>query len=116
MIAVAAFLLGAAQLLAAGNVAGFYETSQIEVAAGLELRPGGRFRYGLEYGAVSERGEGDWTFDGTVVHLTSDPMPPELHALELVNARFDNEPLALEDGDLLLERYETVFRFRRVEP
>ena len=43
-------------------------------------------------------------------------MPPELHALELGNARFDDEPLVLEDGDLLLERYETIFRFRRVEP
>ena len=112
----AALLLAAAQLPGGADVAGLYETQQMEVAAALELQEGGHFRYGLEYGAVSERTEGDWTFDGTTLILTSNPMPPELHALELGNARFDHERLLLEDGDFLLERYETVFRFRRVEP
>ena len=110
----AALLLGAAQVPT--DIAGLYETQQIEVAAALELQEGGHFRYGLEYGAVSERTEGDWSFDGTTLILTSNPMPPELHALELGNARFDHEPLVLEGGDLLLQRYETIFRFRRVEP
>ena len=115
MLAVAALLLGAAQAPAA-DISGLYETQQMEVAAALELQAGGRYRYALEYGAVSERGEGDWAFDGVVLRLTSNPMPPELHALELGNARFDNETLLFEDGDLLLDRYETIFRFRRVEP
>ena len=110
----AALLLGAAQVPA--DIAGLYETQQIEVVAALELQEGGHFRYGLEYGAVSERTEGDWSFDGTTLILTSNPMPPELHALELGNARFDHEPLVFEGGDLLLQRYETIFRFRRVEP
>ena len=113
---VAALLLGAAQVPTGAEIAGLYETQQIEVAAALELQEGGHFRYGLEYGAVSERTEGDWTFDGTTLILTSNPMPPELHALELGNARFDHEPLLLEGGDFLLQRYETIFRFRRVEP
>ena len=116
MSALAALLLGAAQLAPAADLAGLYQTQQIEVAAALELQPTGHFRYALEYGAVSEATEGDWTSDGAIVRLTSNPMPPELHALELGNARFDDERLVLEDGDLLLDRYETIFRFRRVEP
>jgi hypothetical protein len=114
---VTALLLGAAAAWSpADDLAGFYETSQIEVAAGLELQKGGHFRYALDYGAVSERTEGDWTFDGTIVRLTSKPVPPKLNALQLGNARFERQPLTLKDGDLLLERYDTIFRFRRVEP
>lgn len=111
-----AFLLWASPLPATEALAGLYETSQMEVAAALELQTGGHFRYALEYGAVSERGEGDWGFDGRSVRLTSNPMPPAFHALELGNARFDNEALTLKDGDLFLRRYDTVFRFRRVKP
>jgi hypothetical protein len=116
MEALAALLLGASPPPAVDAIAGLYETDQMEVAAALELQKGGRFRYVLDYGAVSERGEGDWKFDGRSVRLTSNPMPPALHARELGNARFDNEPLTLRDGDLLLRRYDTVFRFRRVKP
>lgn len=115
MIAALAALALAAPSTAA-TLAGLYETQQMETAAALELQPNGHFRYALEYGAVSERGEGGWTFDGRFVHLTSDPMPPALHALELGSARFEDERLALEGGDLLLARYETIFRFRRIEP
>ena len=115
MPALAALLLWAAPA-PADAMAGLYETDQMEVAAGLDLQPDGRFRYALEYGAVSERGEGDWRSDGMQVTLTSNPMPPALHALELGNARFDREQLLVEDGDLLLHRYDTVFRFRRVKP
>ena len=116
MALLAALILGAAPAPAAPGLAGLYETQQMEVAAALELQPGGHFRYALDYGAVSESTEGDWTFDGAVLRLTSNPMPPELNTLELGNARFDDEPLLQDDGELLLERYETVFRFRRVEP
>ena len=114
MIAAAALLLGLAQAPAAQDSAGHYEPHQIAGAAALELQANGRFRYGLEYGAVSERAEGDWTFDGTTLRLTSAPQPPGLE--ESADARFESEPLTLHDGDLLLERHETIFRFRRVEP
>ena len=97
-------ILGAALLLlaaAAPNVspAGLYETHQMEVAAGLELKPNGRFRYSLSYGAVDEEGEGEWTFDGNTVRLTSNPMP-KAPSFELV--RDDAAPkgeiyLTLED-------------------
>ena len=62
-------------LAPAPSVAGLYETHQMEVAAGLELKPNGHFRYALSYGAVDEEAEGDWTFDGQTVRLTSNPMP-----------------------------------------
>ena len=81
--ALAALALWTAPLPAAASIAGLYETQQMETAAALELQPGGHFRYALEYGAVSERGEGDWSFDGTAVHLTSNPMPPALHAIAI---------------------------------
>jgi len=81
-------MLGAAVLLLAAappraSIAGLYETHQMEVAAGLELKPTGRFRYALSYGAVDEEAEGDWTFDGKTVRLTSSPMP-KAPAFELV--------------------------------
>jgi len=61
----------------APSVAGMYEIRQMEMAGGLELQPGGHFRYGFTYGAVDEAAEGDWSFDGQAVHLTSKPMPKE---------------------------------------
>jgi hypothetical protein len=54
---------------------GYYESRQPEVAAGLELSADGHFRYGLDYGALSEFAEGKWTSDGRTVWLTSVPMP-----------------------------------------
>jgi hypothetical protein len=59
----------------ASTAAGLYEIRQMEMAGGLELRPDGRFRYALEYGAASEQGEGKWRMLGDTVVLTSDPMP-----------------------------------------
>lgn len=59
------------------SLAGLYEIRQMEMGGGLELRPDGHFRYGFTYGAVDEEAEGDWTFDGSAVHLTSRPMPKE---------------------------------------
>ena len=57
-------LIGALVLLAATpaaaepprSFAGLYQINQMEMAGGLELSPDGRFRYALEYGAVSEQG------------------------------------------------------------
>jgi hypothetical protein len=201
-------MIGAALLLlaAAGpSPAGMYQTHQMEVAAALELKPNHRFRYALSYGAVDEEAEGDWTFDGKTVRLTSNPMPkapsfelvrddpgpkgelylnledpgfewghplralatdeskaafeveaddsgrvdlssnpaivsvaPEMpvfgptgdvfplspdrghklllrfHRNDLGRARFDHEPLDRDGTDLLLQRYDTSFRFQRV--
>jgi hypothetical protein len=57
------------------SVAGVYQAQQMEVAAALELRKDGHFRYALSYGAVDEEAAGTWTFDGKTVRLTSVPMP-----------------------------------------
>jgi hypothetical protein len=57
--------------------AGLYEAHQVEVGAALELQANGHFRYQLDYGAVSEHAEGDWTFDGKTVRLTTRPTPSE---------------------------------------
>ena len=56
-------------------MAGFYQSQTMEVGAALELQKNGHFRYQLDYGAVSEQAEGDWTFDGNAVHLTTKPAP-----------------------------------------
>jgi len=77
MIAVAALLIGAAPAPTTAQLAGLYEIHQMEMAGGLELQPNGHFRYGFTYGAVDEEAEGDWTFDGNTVLLTSKPMPVE---------------------------------------
>jgi hypothetical protein len=78
-------MLGALLIIAAApaTVAGLYQAHQIEVGAALELNKNGHFRYQLDYGAVSEEAEGDWTFDGKTVRLTSRPMP-RLPGFELV--------------------------------
>jgi hypothetical protein len=204
----AALLLLAAAAPVKSSPAGVYETHQMEVAAGLELKATGRFRFALSYGAVDEEGEGDWTFDGKTVWLTSNPMPkaptfelvrddpapkgelyltlenpgfewghpleafvadgskkqafeieaddsgrvdltgkpivafiaPEVpvfgptgqvfpltpdrghkplfrfHANDLGKARFDHQALRRDGRDLLLERYDTTFRFVKVRP
>ena len=94
-------MLGAALLLVAApapttSPVGMYETHQMEVAAGLELKPDHHFRYALSYGAVDEEGAGDWTFDGKTVHLTSNPMP-KAPSFELVRRRPCAEGSALPD-------------------
>ena len=45
-------------------VTGFYRSNQMEVGAALQLDPDGRFKYQLDYGAVSEAAEGNWSSDG----------------------------------------------------
>lgn len=68
---------------AAAAVAGLYHSQQMEIGAALELQKNGHFRYQLDYGAVSEHAEGDWTFDGKIVRLTTKPAPKQ-PSLELV--------------------------------
>ena len=62
-------------LIAPAAIAGLYQAHQMEVGAALELQKNGHFRYQLDYGAVSEQAEGDWTFDGKTVRLTTRPKP-----------------------------------------
>ena len=87
---------------------GFYTTSQIEVGAALELDADGKFQYQLDYGAVSEAAEGNWSFDGGTVYLTATRMQG---AYKTPN--FNREPLKIEGDRLLLNRYDTVIRFER---
>lgn len=102
MILASALLLATGSPQPAGDVAGVYVTNQMEMAGALDLQPGGRFRYQLDYGAVSEQAEGEWTSDGRSVRLTSKPMP-KLRAFTLV--RDDPAPdgqlfVALDNPDL----------------
>jgi hypothetical protein len=77
MLEVAAWLVVLAPTLTTADFAGLYETHQMEVGGALELKPDGRFRYQLDYGAVSESAAGTWALDAKTVRLTSDPMPRE---------------------------------------
>jgi len=88
--------------------AGFYTSSQMEVAAAIDLEVDGKFAYSLDYGAVSEVAEGNWTSEGNVIYLTSVRMQGAYK-----QAAFVREPLRIEGGALLLRRYETIIRFNR---
>lgn len=81
MLLLEALVIAAAPIQS--GLVGLYQSQQMEVGAALELRPDGHFRYQLDYGAVSESAEGDWTSDGKSVWLTSNPMPKR-PAFELV--------------------------------
>lgn len=194
-----------ALIAAATPHAGIYRSHQAEIDAALELQTDGRFRYQLDYGAVSETGQGRLEAVGPDILLTSQPMPKppaytlvsdkplplgkmtvevhdkspyfnlvdvayqidgkdgevvqvgkgevielpigstvkvlplipvygepgaELtlkldrgHALQfrfepnqIGVARFDKTPLAIEDGDLLLKRYDMTIRLKRAKP
>jgi hypothetical protein len=103
----------AALLLAIADptpVGGFYRSNQMEVGAALQLDEDGHFQYQLDYGAVSESAEGNWTSDGQSVFLTATKMQG---AYKVPN--FSREPLKIEGDRLLLTRYDTVIRFEREE-
>lgn len=106
----ASFLLSAAAPAGASTLPGLYLSNQMEVAAGLELQANGRFRYALDYGAVSEGAEGNWVADGATVRLTSDSAPNDG---ERSPAVFRDQAVYREGDLLLLARYETVIRFQR---
>ena len=88
--------------------AGFYTSSQIEVAAAIDLEADGKFAYALDYGAVSEVAEGSWTSEGSIIYLTSTRMQGAYK-----QATFTREPLAVDGGALLLKRYDITIRFNR---
>ncbi len=114
----AAILLALAPVASpAERLSGTYRTRQMEVGAMLELKADGSFRYMLDYGAVSEAAEGRWTASPEGATLNSRPMPLELlREIERSDAGFDEEPLALEDGALVMQRHDTIFTFYRDEP
>jgi hypothetical protein len=103
----------AALLLAAvepPRVSGFYRSSQMEIGAALELDDDGHFQYQLDYGAVSEAAEGNWSSEGTTIYLTATKMEGAYK-----RPNFNREPLKIEGDRLLLSRYDTVIRFEREE-
>ena len=95
-------------LLALADITGFYASSQMEVAAAIELEADGKFDYSLDYGAVSEFAEGTWTSEGGTIYLTSTKMQGAYKA-----PAFVREPLKLDGNSLLLRRYDTTIRFNR---
>ena len=104
---IAALLLAAAD---APPVSGFYRSNQMEVGAALQLDDDHRFQYQLDYGAVSESAEGNWSSDGTTVYLTATKMDGAYKT-----SSFNRQPLKIEGDRLLLYRYDTVIRFEREE-
>jgi hypothetical protein len=106
-------MIFAALLLAMADAAaptGFYTTSQMEVGAALQLDEDGKFQYHMDYGAVSEAAEGNWSSDGSTVYLTATRMQGAYKT-----GNFNREPLKIEGGRLLLNRYDAVIRFEREE-
>jgi hypothetical protein len=114
-------MLGAVLLLLAAaapqtSPAGLYETRQMEVAAGLELKADGHFRYALTYGAMDEQAQGNWRFDDKSVRLTTRAMATPQGFEGFATAAFSKQLLERSGTDLLLRRYDTTFRFVRVRP
>ncbi|RJF85681.1 hypothetical protein [Sphingomonas cavernae] len=80
---IAALASAPAAAQAASEQVGLYEAQATEIAAAIDLRADGRFRYGLSYGALDEEGEGVWTVESGTIYLTSDPkVTPPRFALE----------------------------------
>lgn len=90
------------------SAVGFYRSSTHEVGAAIELEPDGRFLYGLDYGAVSEGGEGTWRVDGNVIRLTATKMEGMWK-----EGAFKDTPLRRDGTSLLLDRYGITVRFER---
>lgn len=112
MTALLAALVLAAQ--APNGLAGDYRTHQMEVGAELLLKDDGTFLYSLDYGAVSEGAKGHWSVKDGEVRLQSDPLSLDLmREIERSDAKFQNQRLPIDKGDLLLQRWDTVFKFSR---
>ena len=90
--------------------AGFYVSNQMEIGAALQLDEDGKFQYQLDYGAVSEAAEGNWSIAGDTLYLTATRMEGAYKS-----RNFNREPLKIEGDRLLLTRYDTVIRFEREE-
>lgn len=94
------------------KLAGRYDGGQIEIAAGLELTKDGHFRYALSYGALDEAAAGTWSASQDAVTLvvqqyeSNDPGS---------DGKFGLSILKIEDGALILPRYDRRLRFRRMK-
>jgi hypothetical protein len=109
----AAILLAVATAPFAQDLIGIYRLSQMEMGGGLQLTPDGRFRYELDYGAVSEAAEGKWSLEADGIHLHSEPMKVELlHDLERSDAAFRDQILRIEGDTLVMNRYDARMTFR----
>jgi hypothetical protein len=112
----AALLAMAPAAPAEQDLIGVYRLSQVEMGGGLELTPDHRFRYELDYGAVSEAAEGRWAVRNDGVHLDSEPMSQRVLAeMERSDAAFSNQLLRIEGDTLVMDRYETRMTFRPVK-
>lgn len=85
--------------VAPASLVGIYDGGQMELAAGLELRAAGHFRYGLTYGALDEEAEGLWTVEGDHVLLTTEPavVPPRFTLVEQKPAASGNLAVTIVD-------------------
>ncbi len=97
-----------ALMLALADLTGFYASSQMEMAAAIELEADGKFEYSLDYGAVSEYAEGTWISEGGTIYLTSTRMQGAYK-----QTAFVREPLKLDGTTLTLRRYDMNIRFIR---
>jgi hypothetical protein len=103
-----ALVLGtsAAQAAAPRCLAGQYDGGEPEIAAGLQLSPEGRFRYGMSYGALDERAEGRWEGDSNKIFLTSDPVtPPRFDLVSQTPAAAGEFRVALSVPDAISVQY-----------
>lgn len=57
------------------QIAGEYVHSQMELVAGILLKPDGAFLYALTVGSLDERAQGRWKAHGNRIEFTSDPRP-----------------------------------------
>lgn len=92
------------------SLVGLYDGGQMEIAAGLELTKDGHFRYALSYGALDEGAAGTWAAVGDTVALTIqqyESNDPD------TNGKFGPSILKVEDGALILPRYDRVLRFKK---
>lgn len=100
----------------AQDLIGIYRLSQIEMGGGLQLSPNGRFRYELDYGAVSEAAEGKWRLEADGIHLDSEPMDVGvLSEIERSDAGLKDQLLRIEGDTLVMHRYDARMIFRPVK-
>lgn len=91
------------------GLVGTYDGGQLEIAASLELRADGRFRYGLSYGALDEAAGGSWIVENGAVLLTGDPVkPPRLVLLGQATAATGTLSVDLEVPPGLSRQYFVV--------
>jgi len=116
-IAILLALPGTALAKSVPDAAGLYRINQMEMAGGLELSPDGRFRYGFDYGAVSEVSEGNWTFEDGKVVLTTDPMPPPGECDRgYATACFNRTQLTQDGENWILYRWEARIVLKPAQP